>query len=262
MNPPRRAFFQSPLGQAHFIEAGPAEGAPVVLLHQTPRSTDEFAEVLPLLAARRRVIALDTPGYGCSDPVSGQPTVADYASVVIALLDHLGVAQADLVGHHTGAILAVEAAAAWPDRVRRLVLSGPIHLDETTRADLSALFVQWAPDPEGRHFADKWTRMSAWTGDRSLVHRLVVDIFRAGEHSEQGHFAVAAYRMEERLPRVACPALLLYGERDSFAVPEENRRKMRAALPQARERLIAGGVFLPNESPEAFAAASLEFLES
>lgn len=262
MTPPRRAFFQSPLGQAHYIEAGPSDGVPVVLLHQTPRSTDEFAEVLPLIATRRRVIALDTPGYGCSDRVSGQPTVADYAAVVVALLDHVGVTEADLAGHHTGAILAIEAAAAWPERVRRLVLSGPIYLDERTRADLSALFVQWVVDAEGRHFTDKWTRMSAWTSDRPLLQRLVVDIFRAGEHSEQGHFAVAAYRMEDRVTRVTCPALLLYGERDSFSVPEENRRKMRAALPHSQERLIDGGVFLPNESPEAFAAATLEFLES
>jgi len=262
MNRPRRALFASPLGQAHYIDAGPDGGAPVVLLHQTPRSTDEFAEVLPLLAARRRVIALDMPGYGCSDRVMGQPSVEDYAGVVRALLDDLGVASADLVGHHTGAVVAIECAAAWPDRVRRLVLSGPIYLDEPTRLALAAQFQQWVPDPEGRHLVEKWNRMGAWTSDRGLQQRLVVDVFRAGERSEQGHFAAAAYRMEERLPLVTCPTLFLYGERDVFAAPEENRRRMRSALPRARERELDGGVFLPNEAPEAFAAAALEFLES
>lgn len=262
MTPPRRAFFDSPLGQAHYIEAGSGDGVPAVLLHQTPRSVDEFAEVLPLLAARRRVVALDTPGYGCSDRVSGQPSVADYASVVRSLLDHLGAAQADLVGHHTGAVFAIECAASWPDRVRRLVLSGPMYLDEATRAEVAPQFQQWAPDPEGRHLMDKWNRMGAWTPDRALLQRLVVDLFRAGERSEQGHFAIGAYRMEDRVSRVTCPALLLYGERDAFAAPDENRRLMRAALPQARELVLDGGVFLPNEAPEAFAAATLEFLES
>lgn len=258
----RRAFFSSPLGQAHYVEAGPSEGVPVVLLHQTPRSVDEFAEVLPLVAAQRRVIALDTPGYGCSDRVSGQPTVADYAEVVRALLDHLGVAEGDLVGHHTGAIIAIEGAAAFPGRVRRIVLSGPMYLDERARRELGAQFAQWVPDPEGRHLLDKWNRLGAWTPDRALLQRLVVDLFRAGELSEQGHFAVAAYRMEDRIGRVTCPTLFLYGERDAFAMPDENRRLMREALPQARERLLDGGVFLPNEAPEAFAAATLEFLES
>jgi len=259
---PRRAFFDSPLGQAHYIEAGPREGTPTVLLHQTPRSTDEFAEALPLLAVRRRVIALDTPGYGCSDRVAGEPQVADYAGVVRALLDHLGVAQADLVGHHTGANVAIECAAAWPDRVRRLVLSGPMYLDEQTRLELAPQFQQWAPDPAGLHLIEKWNRMAAWTSDRGLLQRLVVDLFRAGEHSEQGHFAIAAYRMEDRVSMVKCPVLLIYGEGDPFATPEANRRRMRSALPQVREVLLKGGVFLPNEAPEAFASATLDFLES
>ena len=69
----------TPLKLKRLLEANPA------LRLLDVRTPDEFAEVLPLIAARRRVIALDTPGYGCSDPVSGQPTVADYAGVVRAL---------------------------------------------------------------------------------------------------------------------------------------------------------------------------------
>lgn len=262
MNRPRRAFFDSPLGQAHYVEAGAREGVPMVLLHQTPRSTDEFADALPFLAARRWSVALDTPGYGCSDPVSGEPSVAEYASVVRALLDHLGVAKADLVGHHTGAIIAIECAPAWPERVRRLVLSGPVYVNERTRSDLAQFFKQWVVDPGGLHLLEKWKRMAAWTAEPRLVQRLVVDLFRAGEASEQGHFAVVAYPMEERIGLVKCPALLVYGEGDAFAVPDENRRLMRGAVPQAVEVVLPGGVFLANEAPEAFASAILEFLES
>jgi len=122
MTPTQRHFFNTPLGDVHYIDAGQAERPPVVLLHQTPRSVDEFAEVIPILAERHRVLAVDNPGYGCSDTPPRQPTVEEYADVVVALLDHLAIPRAHLVGHHTGAILAVDIAARHPSRVERLVL--------------------------------------------------------------------------------------------------------------------------------------------
>lgn len=255
----RRGFCDTPLGQAHYVEAGSVTGTPVVLLHQTPRSVDEFAEVLPLIARERRVVALDTPGYGCSDAVPGQPSVADYAGAVFTLLDRLGAARADLVGHHTGALIALECAAARPERVGRIVLSGPVWLDARTRPELARHFVQWQLQPDGGHLADKWQKMTRWTRDPCLVHRIVVDIFRAGEASEQGHLAVAEYRMEDRLPLVRCPVLLLYAADDPFADPSEAGR-YRALLPDVREARIEGGVFAANENPEGFADAVARFL--
>jgi pimeloyl-ACP methyl ester carboxylesterase len=98
--------------QVHCVVDGADAGTPLLLLHQTPRSIDEFAEVMPLLARERRVVAMDTPGYGCSDRVPGQPGVADYAGAAIDVLDGLGIERVIVVGHHTGAIIAVEMAAA------------------------------------------------------------------------------------------------------------------------------------------------------
>ncbi|MDQ1341649.1 MAG: hypothetical protein QG571_265, partial [Pseudomonadota bacterium] len=83
----KRVLCGSSMGQVHCIVAGEGAGAPLLLLHQTPRSVDEYSEVLPLLARERRVIALDTPGYGCSDRVPGQPSIADYAGAAIDVLD-------------------------------------------------------------------------------------------------------------------------------------------------------------------------------
>ncbi len=133
-----RSFLSTSFGQVHYLDseptgANPIAGDPVVLLHQTPRSVDEFAEVIPLLAAKHRVLAIDNPGYGCSDRPAEPPEVEDYAAIVIALLDHLDLAAAHLVGHHTGAVVAIEAAAAHPERAGRLVLSGAVYLDGETR---------------------------------------------------------------------------------------------------------------------------------
>ena len=96
----KRCLCDTKLGQVHCVVAGSGSGTPLLLLHQTPRSVDEFAEVMPLLARERQVVAIDTPGYGCSDRGSGRPGVADYA----------------------GAVIAVEMAAAYPQSFAQAVL--------------------------------------------------------------------------------------------------------------------------------------------
>jgi len=254
-----RRFVQTPLGQVHIVVAGEADSTPVLLLHQTPRSVDEFAEVLPILASERRVIAIDNPGYGCSDKPRQQPTVDEYLGAVIAVMDDLEIPKAHFVGHHTGAILAIEAAAAFPDRVAKIVLSGPVYLDEEMRKILMAAFAQWYIQGDGSHFEEKWRKFSEWTDDPKLVHRAVVDLVQAGETSEFGHFSVGDYRMEDRLPLVRSPALVIVGARDPFRI-DENNENFNRILPDCRTVSLDGGVFLPNEVPEAFAREVLDFL--
>jgi len=256
----RRHFCDTHMGQVHCVEAGRGAATPLLLLHQTPRSVDEFAEVLPLLAARRRVIAIDTPGYGCSDRVPGQPTVADYAAAAREVLDALGIERVVAVGHHTGGVIALEMAAAWPERIERVVMSGPVYVDAAGRAGLLPWFRQWTVEADGAHLLDKWRKMAHWLPRPRLVQRLVVDLFRAGEQSEQGHFAVAAYCMEDRLARLRCPALLLYCRDDPFASPER-AAPLKAAFKPAREVTIAAGIFAANEAPDAYAGAVLDYLQ-
>ncbi len=256
----KRRLCDTSLGQVHCVEAGSGPATPLLLLHQTPRSVDEFADALPRLAGSRRVIALDTPGYGCSDRVPGRPTIEDYARAAFEALDALGVARVVVAGHHTGAVIAVEMAASRPGRIERVVLSGPVYTDAAGRAELARHFRQWQPAPDGSHLTDKWHKLHEWLPRPELVQRMVVDLFRAGETSEQGHFAVAEYRMEERLPRVRCPALLLYGRADPFASPGR-AAALRMAFQPCREAFLEAGVFAPAEAPEAWARAVLDYLD-
>jgi pimeloyl-ACP methyl ester carboxylesterase len=260
MSETTRNFFKTPLGEVHFIDVGESAGPPVVLLHQTPRSVDEFAEVIPLLAVRHRVIAVDNPGYGCSDKPPRQPTVEEYADTVVGVLDHLAIPSAHLVGHHTGAILAVDIAARYPDRVGRLVLSGPLYMDEEVREMLHRISVQWRVQPDGSHMTEKWEKFSGWVPRPEVVHRVVTDLLRAGETSEYGHFACADYHMEDTLPRVTAPALLIVGDNDPFAKSPKNTI-FAETIPSTEQVELPGGVFLPTESPEPFAEAVLAFLD-
>jgi pimeloyl-ACP methyl ester carboxylesterase len=257
-----RRFCASPLGNLHVFEAGDRGGATVVLLHQTPRSTDEFAEVIPLLARDYHVVAIDTIGYGCSDRVEGQPGVTDYAHGVLAVLDALGVSRAVLVGHHTGVFIALETAAIAPDRVTSLVLSGPVFMDDETRSALRPWFVQWHPTTDGAHLLDKWTRLGRWVADPSLRQRLLRDVFRAGETSEQGHVAILDYDMKARLPLVRARSLLLYATDDPFVKPADAERFRAAMAAPVDVKQIDGGIFVPTERPQLFAAAVRDFLSS
>ncbi|MFO0930300.1 MAG: alpha/beta hydrolase [Gemmataceae bacterium] len=104
---------------------GPANGPPLLLLHGVLRSWRDFAAVLPALLPRWQVHAVDHRGHGQSDRCPGRYFVADYAADVISLVrDHLppGVV---IFGHSLGALTAVAAAAACPERVRAVVLEDP-----------------------------------------------------------------------------------------------------------------------------------------
>ena len=79
MKTTNRHFFNTQFGDVHYIDVGSSENPPLVLLHQTPRSIDEFADVIPLLAAEHRVVAMDNPGYGCSDIPPRQRAMLDFA---------------------------------------------------------------------------------------------------------------------------------------------------------------------------------------
>lgn len=255
----RRRFCDTRMGQVHCVEAGAGSGTPLLLMHQTPRSVDEFAEVIPLLARHRRVIAVDMPGYGCSDPVPGEPSIADYAAATFDVLDAFGVGRVVAVGHHTGGFLAIEMAAVAPARIESCVISGPVYTDAAGRAAIAPYFKQWHVQPDGSHLLDKWQKLHPWLPRPALTQRFLVDLFRAGEVSEQGHFAVATYRMEDRLPLVQCPGLLLYSAKDPFSAPERSEPFRRAFRP-ATEVTIDAGIFCANEAPELFAGAVLDFL--
>ncbi len=118
----KRAFLDTEDGQIHYRIGG--EGEPLILLHQNTKSSDEYRELMPILMKEKKlVIAMDFMGFGESDKPPRMYYIEDYAKTVTLLLDKLGIKKANLLGHHTGAFVAAEVAAKYPERVNKLVLS-------------------------------------------------------------------------------------------------------------------------------------------
>jgi pimeloyl-ACP methyl ester carboxylesterase len=110
---------------------------PLVLLHggvQTVGLT--FGTVLPALSAERYVIAPELQGHGHTADTDRPMTVPDLASDVVALLDELGVEQADFFGFSLGGLVALEVAVRHPERVGRLVLASSPYAQSGVRDEI------------------------------------------------------------------------------------------------------------------------------
>lgn len=263
--------------QVHYRRAG--SGPVVVLRHESPRSSGSLLPLITALSSRFTVIALDTPGYGLSEPLDlAQPAVADYAAQFGPTLDALGIDRAAVYGAHTGACIALDFAAAQPERVTGLVLEGLPMFTPDERADLIANYTPaHEPRSDGGHLAGYWSqrrdglmyfpwyRRSLETRlDRDLSHPAILegslhegllDMLRATPHYSLGYQAGFRYEPEAALAAVRCPVTVVAGEGDVLAshlarLPEGTHRVERVSGDQ-RALLERIGDLLAEVAPAA-----------
>jgi pimeloyl-ACP methyl ester carboxylesterase len=116
-----------------YMDVAPAQanGRVVVLLHGRNFPSSYWApEIKVLTDAGYRVVVPDQIGFGKSSKPSGELHFDNLARNTVTLLDHLGIAKADIVAHSMGGMVGVRIARAWPDRVNHLVLAAPIGLED------------------------------------------------------------------------------------------------------------------------------------
>ena len=188
-----------------------------------------------------------------------------WARVPVELLEALGTERAQVVAHHTGGVIAVELAASFPGRVGALVLSSTPYTGEDFRVARAKRPPIDAVEhkADGAHLMQMWrNRQGFYPADRpELLQAFVLDGLKASGDIEGGHRAVASYHMEDSIGRVTQPVLLVRAPQDPFASP--HAAELAEHLCDARIVDIEGGMVpLPDQLPEAFARAIIEFLQA
>lgn len=257
---PTPMYVQTRSGRMHVVTVGGhLDGPCLVLLHQTPRSWDEFRAVAGLIEGYR-IVMPDLPGYGASQALPDN-TIESTAAAVLDVLDELRVPCAHLVGHHFGGLVAYQLAVSAPQRVLSVVLSSTpfIDEDERRRRRTAQPFNDIAIEPDGGHLARLWQRRAGYLAhpDPDVQGRYVRDVL-AHPDPDRGHAAVAAYRSEDGVGRYPGPVLCVASARDPRAYPRHGR--IMAAFPQAREYVLADGdIASPETCPSEFARAVVDF---
>ena len=210
-----KGYVQAPLGQLHYRDIGPRDDkTPIVLLHQSPMSMIQWAEVQNELAGMGpRVITVDTPGNGLSDPPPKQPTIEDFAENLVPLLDDLKLTKVIMGGHHTGAQIATAFTARHQDRVVALVMHGSAMFSDEELAKRQARIGKGAgpgrlPQPNGSHLSrrfnpDKPQSQELMNADTWLT----ITSFITGP--DLGHYAAYFYHMQPDIMKIKVPTLLL-----------------------------------------------------
>lgn len=157
----RKTYLEANGVQLHARIAG--SGPPAVLLHASPLSSAFMLGHVQRVSQQFQAIAVDTPGYGESDPLPSPPQSLDaYARHILAALDNSGIKDFRLYGTATGAQIALAMARLAPERVIRLVLDNCAHFDAEVRARwITDYFPDLTPRQDGSHWRKAWEIASA-----------------------------------------------------------------------------------------------------
>jgi len=252
-----------------YVSMGPREGPAVVLIHGYTDSARDWVPLVPYLSPALRLILVDLRGHGRSSRPECCYTRPDFAYDVKLLLDALGIARADLVGHSLGGFITQVFAETWPERTRRVVLissgagvrAGRSHV--AARLDVAAQIgaLKEPLDPDSPFMIEWWS--SPTPVDPEFVRRqrrdaaaMPLSIWRAVLDQSLSD----AGDLQRTLPRLTAPTLLIWGGADPF-VGEDVRATLREGLPHADVRIFPGLGHNPFwEDPRTCAAAINEFL--
>jgi pimeloyl-ACP methyl ester carboxylesterase len=240
-------------------------GEPLLLVHGVGASRAVWRLVLPRLAATRRVIAPDMPGFGDTPPAG---VGFDLDAVADRVVELAGVDAFDLVGHSLGGAVAVALAVRRPDAVRRLVLVAPAGLAPRPVEVADALGRAAAPAVHlrrvlGRPFADRpsarWAMFGTTVHDPGRLHpdvaRLMLDASEGATRVAEGVREAVVADLRSALAASPVPVGLVWGEADRI-VPFAGLAALRELRPDAAVVTLPRTGHVPQlERPAAFAAA-------
>jgi pimeloyl-ACP methyl ester carboxylesterase len=217
-----------------YVEQGDPTGVPVVCLHGYTDSWRSFEEVLPLLPASIRAVALSQRGHGDSSRPATGYRPHDYAADLAAFMDAIGVESAVLVGHSMGTSVAQRFAIDQPARTRGLVLlaSTTTWKHSEVLVDLWGSVVSTLSDPVDPSFVREFQASPAMAP--SFVDMVVQESLKLPARVWRAALQdLLATDFSPELGAIVAPTLVVWGGQDIVA-PECEQEPLAAAIPNAR----------------------------
>ncbi len=250
--------------RVHYVEQG--AGPAIVLVHGFGGQTASYAQLMPLLAADHRVIAVDLKGYGYSErnPNAGL-SATDQVTMLRQLLERLGVARAVFVGHSMGGGIVQRFAATYPDAVEALVLMASVSGEERLARHLPPAGLLRPVLPLLANLVATRLLDGCFCDRSILTPELREEYVRPARirGSLDGLLAMARdsrYDPPIDAAAITMPVLLLYGVEDRV-VPLSVAERIRRRIPQAQLVVIERTAhMLLVERPQACADAIASFL--
>jgi pimeloyl-ACP methyl ester carboxylesterase len=257
---------------ANVIELG--DGPPLLFVHGLSGCWQNWLENIPHFARGHRVVAVDLPGFGASPMPRGEVSIPGYAGFLERLCDALSIDAAVVVGNSMGGYVAAELAISSPQRVERLML--------VSAAGVTAEHLQRDRIMAGaRVVAGVATRAAArhqWFASRPALRRIALGFVvrhperlsapmahELMEGSGKPGFlpaleAIMAHRITQRLPQVACPTFVVWGE-DDRVIPVRDAKRFGELIPNVRVEVLPDtGHVAMIERPARFNALLEAFL--
>lgn len=215
-----------PARAVHYRRCG--KGPVLLMAHQSPRSSVEYERLMRIWSPHFTCIAPDTPGFGQSDALPGQPEIADFADALDEFLDSLGVESCAAYGFHSGGIILVTTLKRHPRRFSALAIGGyAIWTDEEMRIFGESYLPPFQPSAFGEHLSWLWNRMLEQTwyfpwfdvrdearlsvahADIARVHSAAMEMLDAGHAYQAGYGAVLRAPRDIPPPEAATPPVLI-----------------------------------------------------
>jgi pimeloyl-ACP methyl ester carboxylesterase len=240
-SPFRRGLVQTTLGKIHYTAVGTNNDQqtqrllPIVAFHMSPRSVDEYKEVMECACRRRGdnnnnrlFIAMDELGYGQSDIPNKACSLEEIADCFLTVLDHLGVTKCVVVGSLMGCYFALSLAARYPDRIKGVVCTNLYYFQKEARKkaleadqkrENTGMKAEdgWDIQDDGSHIANVWGTRSSWLtpelNTRATLDNLNYllkrrDRYAKGIYIQDG----GAFPLHETCSKIQCPVLCINGE--------------------------------------------------
>jgi pimeloyl-ACP methyl ester carboxylesterase len=249
-------------GRIHYVELGPADAPPVVMIHGILAQLRHFSYALAdRIAKDHRVILVDRPGWGHSTIKGRRPGIGVQADMIAEALNKLGIEKPLLVGHSMGGAVSLALALRHPDLPRGLALIAPYTqpVDDVVDTFRSLLvpariapLIAWTLSiPVGIKTGAKKAAQAfspdPVPADFGLKGGGLLALKPASFQSGVFEIAVANAEMQAQAPRygeLGLPVAILYGHGDYLLEPALHGRKTAAAIPGAQLTEIEGGHML------------------